>query len=222
MSRTNFISNIGKLIVTEGKARGYSVFSPIIAQAIIESRYGESELSAKYHNYFGLKCGRGWKGGSVNMKTKEEYTPGKLTSVSGNFRTFRNMEEGVKGYFDFINTKRYQNLKTAKTPLEYCTMIKADGYATSSSYVATLMNCISKHNLTEFDVNDIHSFETSQVGAIERTVPTNNTKRIDEIAIEVIRGRWGNGLERVKRLGAAGYDYYEVQKMVNKILRGLK
>lgn len=221
MSRTDFIYKIGKLIVTEGKARGYSVFSPIIAQAIIESRYGESELSAKYQNYFGLKCGRGWKGGSVNMKTKEEYTPGKLTSISGNFRTFRNMEEGVKGYFDFISTKRYQNLKTAKTPFEYCTMIKADGYATSSSYVDTLIKCIAKHNLTEFDVNEIPSFDIPNVGGIQRTV-NSNPKRIDEIAIEVIRGKWGNGLDRVKRLGAAGYNYYEVQKMVNKILRGLK
>lgn len=221
MSRTDFIYKIGRLIVSEGKARGYSVFSPIIAQAIIESRYGESELSAKYFNFFGLKCGRGWKGGSVNMKTKEEYTPGKLTSTTGNFRTFRNMEEGVKGYFDFINTKRYQNLKTAKTPLEYCTMIKADGYATSASYVDTLMNCISKHNLTEFDGNDVPSFEKPQDGGVERTV-NSNPKRIDEIAIEVIRGKWGNGLERVRRLGAAGYDYYEIQKAVNKILRGLK
>lgn len=221
MNRTDFIYKIGRLIVAEGKARGYSVFSPIIAQAIIESRYGESELSDKFHNYFGLKCGRGWKGGSVNMKTKEEYTPGKLTSVSGNFRTFRNMEEGVKGYFDFISTKRYQNLKTAKTPLEYCTMIKADGYATSSSYVNTLMNCIAKHNLTEFDGNDVPAFDVPQVEGVQRTV-NSNPRRIEEIAIEVIRGKWGNGLDRVQRLGAAGYNYYEVQKAVNKILRGLK
>lgn len=42
-------------------------------------------------------------------------------------------------------------------------------------------------------------------------------KSVDEIAKEVIRGDWGNGEERKKRLKAAGYDYAEVQKKVNKL-----
>lgn len=40
-----------------------------------------------------------------------------------------------------------------------------------------------------------------------------------EIAKEVIAGKWGNGDERKKRLTAAGYDYVEVQKKVNAMLR---
>lgn len=43
-------------------------------------------------------------------------------------------------------------------------------------------------------------------------------KTVHQIAREVIQGKWGNGSERKNRLTAAGYDYYEVQKMVNKIL----
>ena len=43
-------------------------------------------------------------------------------------------------------------------------------------------------------------------------------KSVDEIAREVIQGKWGNGEERKKRLIAAGYDYEEVQKKVNKII----
>lgn len=44
-------------------------------------------------------------------------------------------------------------------------------------------------------------------------------KSVDEIAREVIRGKWGNGLERKKRLTAAGHDYTAVQKRVNELLK---
>lgn len=43
-------------------------------------------------------------------------------------------------------------------------------------------------------------------------------KTVDEIAREVIQGKWGNGTERKKRLEAAGYSYAEVQAKVNKLL----
>ena len=43
-------------------------------------------------------------------------------------------------------------------------------------------------------------------------------KSVDEIAREVIQGKWGNGEGRKKKLIAAGYDYAEVQKKVNKLI----
>lgn len=150
MSSTTFISEIAPLMVKEAKKRGYKIVSTAIAQAIIESRWGESGL-AKYHNYFGLKCGSKWTGKSVNMKTKEEYTPGTLTTISDNFRVYDSMEDGVKGYYDFISAYRYANLKVANTPKQYAEYLKADGYATSSSYVNTLGDCVTKYRLWEWD-----------------------------------------------------------------------
>ena len=44
-------------------------------------------------------------------------------------------------------------------------------------------------------------------------------KTNEEIALEVIRGDWGNGDERKRRLAEAGYDYTSVQKIVNDKLR---
>lgn len=44
-------------------------------------------------------------------------------------------------------------------------------------------------------------------------------KTVDEIAREVIDGKWGNGTDRKKRLTAAGYDYSAVQKKVNALLK---
>jgi hypothetical protein len=50
-------------------------------------------------------------------------------------------------------------------------------------------------------------------------IPTAN-KSIDEIAKEVIEGKWGNGQERKNKLSAAGYDYSSVQARVNALLKG--
>lgn len=44
-------------------------------------------------------------------------------------------------------------------------------------------------------------------------------KSVDEIAREVIAGKWGNGATRKQKLKAAGYDYYAVQKRVNELLK---
>ncbi len=43
-------------------------------------------------------------------------------------------------------------------------------------------------------------------------------KSIDQLAREVINGKWGNGEERKRRLTNAGYDYYAIQKRVNHLL----
>ena len=45
-----------------------------------------------------------------------------------------------------------------------------------------------------------------------------NGKTVNQIANEVIQGKWGNGKERVNKLTAAGCDYDTIQKEVNRIL----
>lgn len=151
MTNEEFISIIGELIQQTAAVRGYAVPSAIIAQACLESAYGRSTLASVYHNYFGLKCGSGWTGKAVRLSTKEEYMPGTLTKIVDAFRVYDNMADGVAGYFDFIKYPRYANLRTATTPHEYLSMIKADGYATSSSYVTNCMAIVNRYNLTRFD-----------------------------------------------------------------------
>lgn len=149
-----FVQKIGPLIVAEGQKRGYKVYSTVIAQAIIESRYGLSGLAQKAHNYFGLKCGTAWLLAgkpSINMKTNEEFTVGKLTQVSAYFRKYPDMQSGVIGYYDFISSKRYANLKDAVTYEQYAQYLKADGYATSSTYVQTLCKTVAAYGLIAFD-----------------------------------------------------------------------
>lgn len=146
-----FIEDIAACVQRHSGNYGIRVNSPIIAQAILESGWGESALAAKYHNYFGLKCGTKWKGASVNMKTQEEYTPGTKTTITDNFRAYGSMDEGVKGYFEFIQLARYQNLKGITDPKAYLQAIKDDGYATSSTYVQDVFRCVTAYGLTKYD-----------------------------------------------------------------------
>ena len=73
-----------------------------------------------------------------------------------------------------------------------------------------------KNRLTKagYDYNAVQSRVNQMLGK----TPQPSKKSIDEIAREVILGRWGNGKERKNRLTAAGYDYDAVQKRVNEIM----
>lgn len=151
MTHQEFIQQIAYYVQKYAPQYGIKVHSPIIAQAILESAWGESKLASVYHNYFGLTCGTGWTGKSVNMKTWEEYTPGTKTNITQNFRAYDSMADGVKGYFDFIQYPRYSNLKGVTDPKRYLELIKADGYATASNYVSAVYNIVTGYHLTEYD-----------------------------------------------------------------------
>ena len=153
MKKEEFIQKIAGYVKKYVAAYEIKVCSPIIAQAILESGWGESRLAKDYHNYFGLKCGTKWQGKSVNLATWEEYEAGTATVISDYFRVFDNMEEGVKGYFELLQIPRYQNLKGITEPGRYLETIWADGYATSSVYVQKNMELIEQYQLTKYDEN---------------------------------------------------------------------
>ena len=210
MTHSEFIEQFAAYVKKYAWAYGIAVHSPIIAQAILESGWGKSGLASNYHNYFGLKCGSSWKGKSVNMATKEEYKVGTLTNIRDNFRVYDSMEAGVKGYFDFINTSRYANLKGVKSPEEYVRRIKADGYATSSKYVDNIMRVIRDNKLTRFDGNGDGDMKKDELtGEV-----LSGKEIIDILAKRVINGDYGNGDDRKDMLGEL---YPIVQKRVNEL-----
>ena len=210
MDKEVFIQKVAEKVSKYAPLYGISVHSPIIAQAIIESGWGKSGLASKYHNYFGLKCGSSWKGKSVNMTTKEEYKVGTMTNIRDNFRVFDDFDDGIRGYFEFINTRRYKNLKGVKSPEEYVRRLKADGYATSSKYVDNVMRVIRDNKLTRFDGNGDGDMKKEDLtGKV-----LSGKEIIDILARRVIDGDYGVGADRKKKLG----DLYPiVQKRVNEL-----
>ncbi len=150
-SRNDFINTIGPVIVRQAYLNGYDYPSAMIAQACCESAYGQSFLGYKYHNYFGMKAGGAWRGERVTCYTKEEYTPGVLTTITDDFRAFDNLEDGVKGYFNFLQYARYSDVIYATSAIDYISRLMADGYGTSTTYVNTIRGVIRDFNLERFD-----------------------------------------------------------------------
>lgn len=154
MTNKEFLKAIVPLIQKYAPQYEIKSVAAVTAQAILESGWGRSKLAATYHNYFGMKCGTLWKGPSVNLETKEEYEAGTLTTIKDNFRVYGSMDEGVKGYFEFIQLKRYQNLRGIADAETYLKTIKADGYATGSTYVKDTMALVSQYKLTQYDLEE--------------------------------------------------------------------
>lgn len=125
--------------------------SPSIAQAIIESAYGTSELATKANALFGIKADSRWSG-KVYKKSTKEFVNGQYVDVIANFRMYDSWDESIKDHAEFLTrNKRYSNLIGVTDYKEYCKMIKKDGYATAPTYDQTLINCIEKYNLSQYD-----------------------------------------------------------------------
>lgn len=130
--------------------------SVIIAQAILESGWGQSALAKQYNNHFGMKKGSGtnyggWGGQTVTLKTGEVIN-GQSVTVNGVFRVYPSLQASIIDHNGlFFTLSRYKAVLTAKTPREQIQAIKNGGYATATNYVNSVMNVINDNNLTRFD-----------------------------------------------------------------------
>lgn len=149
-----FIEEAAVYVLKYAPQFGIKVHSPILAQFILESASGTSELAKNANNLAGLKYreGRCPSACGVYYKDGAEQNPdGTYTNSAMKWFKFPNMEAGVKGYFEFINTPNYSKLKGVTNPRTYLELIKAAGYATSLNYVNNLMAVIDKYDLTKYD-----------------------------------------------------------------------
>lgn len=150
----NLINDIAGYVRKYAPLYAIRVYSPIIAQAILESARGTSELAVNACNYFGLKYKKGrcpTASGIYHKVGSEQNADGTYTSSAMQWCKFDTLEQCVIGYFDFTNITRYSNLKGVTDPREYLKRIKDDGYATSINYVDNLMRVISSYDLTKYD-----------------------------------------------------------------------
>lgn len=124
-----------------------------IAQAILESNWGKSGLTAKANNLFGIK-GTG-PAGSVQMPTKE-YIGGQWVTVNANFRAYNNWAESIADHSKLIlngtrdKPTRYHGVLGADYKTA-CYEIWKGGYATDPQYPQKLISLIEKYNLQQYD-----------------------------------------------------------------------
>lgn len=149
---TSFLAVLKPYVIQDMKNTGI-LASLTAAQAFIESNKGNSGLTQKANNLFGMK-GR-YNGQYVVMPTTEYYN-GVKTKVNAEFRKYPNWLESIADHSRLFNTsKRYANLRGCTDYKQACINVKADGYATSPSYTQTLLNVIEKYRLYEWDAEAI-------------------------------------------------------------------
>jgi flagellum-specific peptidoglycan hydrolase FlgJ len=160
-----------------------------LAQGILESRSGTSELTQKSNNHFGIKCHKGWKG-------KKVYHDDDKNDEC--FRVYKNPNNSFKDHSKFLaNRNRYAKLFKLKKGdyVNWAKGLSAAGYATDRRYPAKLIAIIEKYNL--------HKYDLMVIGKKEKE------PKIDKIeSYEVVKGdtlyaiskRFGLTIEKLKEL----------------------
>lgn len=126
--------------------------SVTIAQAILESSWGKSGLTAKARNLFGIKADPSWHGESVTMPTAE-YHKSVRTVVDAPFRKYATLSDSINDHALFLrNNKRYAVAFECGTGCEFALKIALAGYATDPHYADLLIALIRQHSLDQYDV----------------------------------------------------------------------
>lgn len=116
-----------------------------MAQAILESGTGKSDLAKYANNHFGIKCTSDWKGKGYykDDDTKDEC-----------FRVYKNPEESFRDHSEFLKRKRYAFLfeLDKNDYVGWAKGLKQAGYATNPKYPDLLISLIERYDLHQFDV----------------------------------------------------------------------
>ena len=126
--------------------------SVMIAQAIIESGSGSSELSkAPNNNLFGIKGA--FKGESVTFYTMEDDGTGNLYQIQDSFRKYKTTADSLQDYADLIKNSGYYEASwksNAKTYQQAAQSLQGV-YATDTSYASKLIGLIETYKLDKYD-----------------------------------------------------------------------
>lgn len=152
MKPTDFISKIAAAAMDDMRRTGIPA-SLTIAQAILESAWGESGLTQRANNLFGIK-GKG-PAGSVTMPTME-YSGGQWITVNAAFRAYHDWSESIADHSALIlgGTRDKPNRYHGVLWVDYrtaCQEIWRGGYATDPAYPQKLINLIEAHALWKYD-----------------------------------------------------------------------
>lgn len=126
-----------------------------LAQGLLESDFGRSELAAFAYNHFGIKCGGNWTGRSYHKEDDEKDADGKLKDSC--FRVFDSGEDSYRSHSEFLlRNERYEFLFEYKSTdyKAWAKGLKKAGYATDPNYPQKLIGVIEKYNLHVFDMSE--------------------------------------------------------------------
>ncbi len=125
--------------------------SVTIAQAILESGWGQSKLALEANNYFGVKARAGEP--SITLPTME-FQQGQKVWIKADFAAYPSPEASFLAHGKLISgLARYGPAMQQKSdPRRFATALRCCGYSTNPTYEDSLMQLVSQHDLTQYDV----------------------------------------------------------------------
>lgn len=160
--RTAYIELYKSIAVSEMMRTGIPA-SIKLAQAMVESNCGKSELACKANNHFGIKCGNDWKGKSFK-KEDDDFEDGRL--VKSCFREFKTVFDSYIAHSDFLTdpakSKRYGNLFSLDVTdyKGWAKGLSKAGYATDPQYAHKIIDIIERYELHHLDSPSGRDFAT--------------------------------------------------------------
>ena len=163
LTSKEIIEKVGPLFTEDQKKTG--VLACIsLAQFILESGYGKSNLAQNANNCFGMKkslSGNTWKGSTWDGKSiytisTQEYGYG---SIQASFRKYSCIEDSIADHSAYLIGARddyglrYAGLKGCTNYNTAARIILNGGYCSGGSYVSQLCSLITKWDLTRFNAN---------------------------------------------------------------------
>lgn len=152
MSKTEFIETLTPH-AKQAEATYGTRPSLLIAQAALESNWGNSELSTESNNYFGIK-------GSQNGEqyATREYNDEEWTQINASFKQYDSLADSITDYAKLLkngtswDSDFYQGVLDASNYQEAAVALQEAGYATDPDYADKLIQIIEQHQLYELDV----------------------------------------------------------------------
>ena len=190
-SNKEVIAKVGPLFTADQKKTGV-LASISLAQFILESGYGKSELAQEANNCFGMKkslsgnnwAGSVWDGKSVYVKKTKEQRRWGTETVTAEFRKYTCIEDSIADHSAYLtgakkgSALRYEGLKGCADYRKVAQIVKDGGYATSTAYVDKLCSIIEEWKLTQYDA-DTALVEEEKPAAVKLPYLIRVCKRID-------------------------------------------
>jgi flagellum-specific peptidoglycan hydrolase FlgJ/LysM repeat protein len=174
----NYVQRFNQAAVIEMERVGIPA-SITLAQGILESSAGTSELARQANNHFGIKCGGNWNGKTFYRADDDRDDKGNIKESC--FRKYETVEQSYLDHGEFLKdpkkTPRYGYLfNLDRTDYKsWAHGLQAAGYATSLEYATSLIDLIERYHLDEYDLPGPKNTPTSPMKPSEPDLGVNTT-----------------------------------------------
>jgi hypothetical protein len=170
-----YVNAYKEIAITEMLRTGVPA-SITLAQGILESQYGESDLVKGSNNHFGIKCKTEWTGPKIYHDDDEK---GEC------FRVYATAEESYKDHSDFLKTRPHYAFLFKLDPTDFdgwAKGLKKAGYATNPTYPQKLLKVINDFNLQQYSLEALARQNNPAPVIIPATTTANTTIQKEEEA----------------------------------------